>query len=280
MWLMRATLSVLALATSLQGQGVQRGEPAAPSRADSMLAVGRLAAAEQALYAAADARPRAPEPRGALAVYLASRGRFRIAEILFQEAVRFGADPGAAQRALFAIAPYRVAAPDGEVVTLRITPATEGLFSFPLRLGSEDVTATFDPRVRGVVVGRMLADRALRGRRLAALRAGTRELGEREVRVDSLMSPDGVRIGLDVLWALHPQVDERRLELTLGRAPNPMAVAANATRVPFLLTFPGMLLVPTVGRPPVALESREGRELLRGARWQVDAATATLIVER
>lgn len=268
------------LASSAPALGAQRGEPAAPSRADSMLAVGRLAAAEQALYAAADARPRAPEPRGALAVYLASRGRFRIAEILLAEAVRFGADSRAAQRALFAIAPYRVSAPDGEVVTLSITPSTDGLFSFPLRVGSEDVTATFDPRVRGVVAGRMLADRALRGRRVAPLRAGDRELGERELRVDSLMSPDGVRIGLDVLWALHPQVDERRLELTLGRAPNPMAMAANATRVPFLLTFPGMLLVPSVGRPPIALESREGRELLRGARWQVDAATATLIVER
>jgi hypothetical protein len=80
---------------------------AAPSRADSLLARGRLWAAEQALYSAVDAAPRAPAARGELGRYLASRGRFTIAEVLFREALRFGADTPAVAQALMAMAPFR-----------------------------------------------------------------------------------------------------------------------------------------------------------------------------
>lgn len=80
---------------------------AAPSRADSLLASGRLWAAEEALYAAVDAAPRAPAARGELGRYLASRARFTIAEVLFREALRFGADTPGVSQALMAMAPYR-----------------------------------------------------------------------------------------------------------------------------------------------------------------------------
>ena len=80
---------------------------AAPSRADSLLATGRLWAAEEALYAAVDAAPRAPAARGALGRYLASRARLTIAEVLFREALRFGADTPGVSQALMAMAPYR-----------------------------------------------------------------------------------------------------------------------------------------------------------------------------
>lgn len=85
----------------------QRVPPPLPSRADDLLAVGRLAAAEQELYAAVAANPRQPAPRGALARYLASRARFRIAEVLYEEALRFGADTALIARALVEMVPYQ-----------------------------------------------------------------------------------------------------------------------------------------------------------------------------
>ena len=269
-------------ATALSAQGTYPPSVAVPSRADSMLAVGRLAAAEQALYAAADARPRAPEPRGALGAYLASRGRFRIAEILFQEAQRFGANPRTVQRAIAVMAPYRVRVPAGPVVAVPIVATTDrtALFAFTVQGARGEVGALFDPRVRGVVLGRMAAERfALRDGRVA-VQIGARRLEGLEATVDSLASPDEVRIGLDALWALHPQVDERAGMLTLGRAPDLAAIEGRVQQVPFVLTFPGMLLVPRVGAPPFTMESREGRALLRGTRWQIDAATATIAIER
>jgi hypothetical protein len=88
----------------------QRPELPPPSRADELLAVGRLALAEKELYAAAAAEPREPAHRGALGRYLASRGRFIIAQVLFQEALRFGADTPTVARALAAMDPYRTPA--------------------------------------------------------------------------------------------------------------------------------------------------------------------------
>jgi hypothetical protein len=269
-------------AAALSAQGTYPSSVALPSRADSMLAVGRLAAAEQALYAAADARPRAPEPRGALAAYLASRGRFRIAEILFQEAQRFGANPRTVQRAIAVMAPYRVRVSPGPVVAVPILATTDrtALFAFMVQAARGETAVLFDPQARGVVLGRAAAERfAVREGRVA-LQIGGRRLEGLEATVDSLATSDEVRIGLDALWALQPQVDERAGMLTLGRAPDPASIPGRVEQVPFVLTFPGMLLVPRVGAPPFALESREGRALLRGTRWQIDAATATVMIER
>lgn len=273
---------LLGASASLTAQGTYPSGIAVPSRADSMLAAGRLAAAEQALYAAADARPRAPEPRGALGAYLASRGRFRIAEILFQEAQRFGANPRTVQRAIAIMAPYRVAHPAGPVVAVPITATSDrsALFALPVRGSGDELTALFDPSVRGVVLGRAAVNQfAVRGGRVS-VGIGARRLEGLEATVDSLATPKEVRIGLDVIWGLHAQVDERAGMLTLGRVPNLAGIAGKVEQVPFVLTFPGMLLVPRVGAPPYQLNSREGRALLRGTRWQIDAATATLAIER
>lgn len=104
----RALLLTLALAGGAPPSlGAQRTEPPPPSRAEQLLAVGRLALAEKELYAAAATEPREPAHRGALARYLASRGRFIIAEVLFLEALRFGADTPSVARALAAMEPYR-----------------------------------------------------------------------------------------------------------------------------------------------------------------------------
>lgn len=254
--------------------------------AERLLAAGRLAAAEDALYAAADARPRAPEPRGALAMYLASRGRFRIAEILLEEAQRFGASAASVRRALASFAPYRVVAVPGPETTVPIMPVLDAraLWELPVRIGGASYAVRFDPGVRGVRVGRgAAAALGVRGR-VPQVRddvwIGERRLARVELTVDSLALPDEIRIGLDALWAFHPLVDERTGTLTLGRAPNASRLAGRVDQIPFVLTFPGMLLVPTAGQPPIGLETRAARALLRDTRWQLDAATATLIVER
>lgn len=254
--------------------------------AERLLAAGRLAAAEDALYAAADARPRAPEPRGALGMYLASRARFRIAEILLEEAQRFGASSAQVRGALASFASYRVAAPPGPETTVPLTPVLDvrALWQLSVRVGDAPQAMLFDPSVSGVRIGRHALDAlGLRGRApfsLANVSIGERRLPRIEVTVDSLATPDEIRIGFDAIWALHPLVDERTGTLTLGRRPNASRIVGRVEQVPFVLTFPGMLLVPTVGQPPIGLETRAARALLRGTRWQVDAATATLIIER
>ena len=259
------------------------------SRADSLLAVGRLAAAEDALYAEVALRPRAPEPRGALASYLASRARFRIAEVLLEEAERFGADRRTVQRAIAQMAPYRVAMPTGPVAAVPFTPVADptalGGFAVRARRGGEEFSAVLDLRVRGVVLGRAAADAfSLRGPRgaetLAELWVGERRLAGVEARVDAQLSPQELRVGLDVVWGLHPQVDARAGILMLGREPDVGTITGPVEQIPFVLTFPGLALVPRVGSAPVAIESRAGRALLSGARWQIDARTATVVVER
>lgn len=266
-------------AAGLRAQRVSVPTPG-PTRADSLLAVGRLAAAEDALYAAVAARPRAPEARGALGLYLASRARFRIAETLFWEAVKFGADSGTALRALAMMAPYRVRVVAGPVVTVPLVaspdPRSLGRVAVrPRRVMREEVTAELDPTVTGLVVGRDAAQ---------AFGAPELWVGERRVsgftrRVDSLASPGSVRVGFEIFWTLQPIMDHRAGTLTLGRAPAAFA-EASAEQVPFLLTFPGLSLVPRPGLAPIPIESRAGRELLRGARWQVHAAQSTILVER
>ncbi|MBX3174360.1 MAG: hypothetical protein KF709_08095 [Gemmatimonadaceae bacterium] len=259
--------------------------PPAPSRADTMLAMGRLAAAEEALYAAVDARPRSPSPRGALAAYLASRGRFKIAEVLFDEAQRFGASPQAIRAAKERMAPYRAVVADGPAVAIRVSPRVgdpTSILAFVGRFSArgDSLQMFLDLTVEGVRVGRRAAERMRVRDGRTSLWIGERQLDGLRVTIDSLDTPDDVRVGLDVLWPLHPQLDTRTGILTLGRAPNAAAITGRVEQIPFVLTFPGLQLVPRVGQPPVALESRAGQALLRESRWQVDAATATLIVER
>ena len=281
-----AIVALLMIAGTASNLRSQRAPKPVSTRADSLLALGRLAAAENELYAAVAARPRAPEARGALGLYLASRARFRIAEILYWEAVQFGADSGTAQRAVAMMAPYRVRVADGPVVTvpLRASMDPKSLGGFdvrPRRAIRDGIQVELDPTISGVVVGRAQENAFGAGE----LWIETRRLTGFTVRVDSTASPGSVRIGLDLLWPLHLAIDTRAGTLTLGSLPGSVAgsvagPAVQTEQVPFVLTFPGLALVPRPGVAPLAIESRAGRELVRGARWRVDAARSVLIVER
>jgi hypothetical protein len=254
-----------------------------PSRADSLLAQGRLAAAEDALYAAVDARPRDPAARGALAAYLASRGRFTIALVLLDEAQRFGADAERVRLARRAILPYTSAAPAGAETTVPLTRGPAGtLGAVPIRsvrAAPATQLAIIDPNRIGVAMGLLAASRfeVRAGEPLRELWVGDRRLLRLSVSVDSSLAPDELRLGLDVIWSHEPLFDERAGTLTLGRrAP----AGAQGAQIPWLLTFPGLQLVPEVGAPPLRIESAAGRALLQGTRWQVDPRQATIRVAR
>ncbi len=229
---------------------------------------------EDALYSAVAARPRSPSARGALGRYLASRARFRIAEVLFQEAMRFGADSAIVRRAIADLAPYRAhpAGRTGAVVRVpfRVSEGDGTLGSFVVGTGAGEMRAVLDPRVSGARSRRGVREFTIGGRRLVT-----------EFAIADSTIPEGeVRIGLDLLWTLHPMVDERAGELTLGRTPDVAAETGRVEQIPFVLTFPGLSLVPRPGVAPRPVQDRDGRVLLRGTRWYVDAAQATLIVVR
>lgn len=315
------TVLLLGLASPPAQLAAQRVPPPLSSRADELLSAGRLAAAEQVLYAAVEAAPRQPAPRGALALYLASRARFRIAEVLFQEALRFGADTALVARALVLMAPYRAPADlrgipgvrlpsaiaareetrarHGYVFTLAGPEATvpieltedgRTLARFEARGPYGPVWVTLDPAAEGVSI-RSIGDSSVRalsfgGRGPGApvlieeLWIGPRRLTWLDATIDPTVPPGELRIGLDVLWRFHPIFDERTGTMTLPRVTALPTASAAATRVPFVLRFPGLSLVPVVGQPPFAIEGPEGRAFLRGARWQIDPTTSTVIVER
>jgi len=156
---------------------------------DSLLALGRLASAESAYYAAARARPRDPLVRAALGRFLAARGATRVGTVLLEEARQFGGDSAGLARALVpmytrlgdfaAIDTLRpsVLSPVERrrarwlrehpplanfrdsiiVLSYRPTADGEGIGTVLVRFGKAQVTALIDPRVSGLVVPRTMA---------------------------------------------------------------------------------------------------------------------------
>ena len=167
-------ISLLA-AAPLQAQGVL-------SRADNLLRVGRMFAAETLYYYAVRRAPRDPEARLALGRYLAARGALRIGAVLMEEARYFGADPKKVAvhlapvyaqlgdfRALAGLPntplhnaersraewlrdhPPVVEGPDS--ASVHWTPSDTGaLGTIVLRIGAASVRATVDPRAHGLVL--------------------------------------------------------------------------------------------------------------------------------
>jgi hypothetical protein len=165
----------LLAAAPLQAQGVL-------ARADNLLRVGRMFAAETLYYYAVRRAPRDPEARLALGRYLAARGALRIGAVLMEEARYFGADPKKVAvylapvyaqlgdfRALAGLPntplhnaersraewlrdnPPGVEGPDS--VSIHWTPSDTGaLGTVVLRIGQVTVRATLDPRAHGLVL--------------------------------------------------------------------------------------------------------------------------------
>ena len=152
------------------------------ARADNLLRVGRMFAAETLYYYAVRRAPRDPEARLALGRYLAARGALRIGAVLMEEARYFGADPKKVAvhlapiyaqlgdfRALAGLPntplhnaersraewlrenPPAVEGPDS--VAIHWTPADTGVLgTIALRVGPDVVQARIDPRAHGLVL--------------------------------------------------------------------------------------------------------------------------------
>lgn len=153
-------------------------------QADSLLASGRVAAAESMYYAVSSSRPRDAVARAALGRYLAARGALNVGATLLEEARLFGGDTASIARALAPIfgslGNYRALSvlpgsplssaeqnrvrwlvghapvlefPDS-IATLPYQPITDGtaLGAFVIGIGERTMDATIDPNVSGVVV--------------------------------------------------------------------------------------------------------------------------------
>lgn len=247
---------------------------------DSLLAAGRLAAAESAYYAAARARPRDPLVRAALGRYLAARGATRVGAVLIEEARQFGGDSAALARALVpmyarlgdfaaidtltpsvispvekrrahwlrARPPEAVFSDSIVMLTYRPTADGQGIGTILLRLGKVEIPAIIDPRVSGLVVPRaMLRELRTFGGDLsttAAVAEAVRIGGIVFNNVLASIAPADakVRLGFDVLAPYSPSFDPRRGIMTLRRVGR-RSLPPGGARIPTLFDSNGVRLL-------------------------------------
>ena len=244
---------------------------------DSLLARGRVAAAESAYYAASSAHPRDPGARARLGVFIASRGGTRAGAVLLEEARQFGGDSALIASAL---APLYVRLADYEALAaLEPSPLTpteraraeylaanptrvpfrdsiarlpyragrgSGIGTVLLRVGRAEVAAVIDPETSGLVLPvavrpelLMFGDSSSRTA-VATMRIGSQQFAN--VPAVLRTGDEPIRIGFDVLHAYSPTFEPVAGFITLHRParrwrPRP------GTRVPALYTERGIQLL-------------------------------------
>ncbi len=305
---MRAAL-LLCFAVPLASQTPR---PVVSSAADIAISQGRLDDAENELFAASSRAPREPAARGALGIFLASRGKFRIGAVLLEEARQFGGDASVINARLFqvyswlgdwtaiAALPYPArsvdhdrarwlaahastySGPDSATVALQPNESA-GLGKIALTIAGATVLVDIDPTIDGLLLPltvEVASESELIGMRdsttLGAVRAvgiGTMKLTN--VRANFLKSGRAA-IGLDVLAALMPTFDASGKTLTLRLK----SVAQKGEPVLIMLAFPGVRIVPRAGQPPVMIESAAGRATLRGSRWTFDIKHGAIFMQQ
>ncbi|HUF30093.1 MAG TPA: hypothetical protein VMM77_05450 [Gemmatimonadaceae bacterium] len=286
-------------------------------RADELLRQGRIMSAESLYYAAANLTPRDPKARHALGRYLVSRGRLRIGATLIEEARFFGGDVRIAAEALaplyaalhdyraLAALPYTPlnAAERQRVIWLRDNPpVSDGTDSavvrlhngsgsaiarIPVTIAGEQVLATLDPTVRGLVVDTGWIRRP--GLRRFAITPGGNvnhtPLVVLELKIGSLIlrnvparvgDTPGVTIGLDVIGQLTPTFDAAAEMLVVRRARR--VPRGRGEQLPTLVQSDAWLI--STGDRLLPLHGNEARNLLDGRRWTLHARRGIVTVER
>lgn len=257
---------------------------------DSLLAMGRLVAAESAYYAALRASPHDPLVRAALGKYLAARGATRVGAVLLEEARFFGGDSAALARALVPLYsrlgdfaaldtlrpnvltqgerrrarwltdhPSRASLRDTIVmVSYRPLGDGQGIGTVLLRLGKTELPAVIDPRVSGLVLPQT-ARKDLRtfgteGRNTLAVAENLRVGGINFANVPATIgdAEDKARVGFDVLAPYAPSFDPRNGLMMLRRVERRSQ--------------------PTQGIRVPALYDNNGVRLLIGGRWHPTSA--------
>lgn len=259
--------------------------------ADSLLAEGRLAAAESVYYAASRQRPRDPQVRAALGRFLAARGGVRAGAVLVEEARFFGGDSAALARVLaplyerlgdyrtlFELQPNVLTPAERRrarwlagrplearlrdtVVLMSYRPIGDGsgLGTVTLRVGRVELPAVVDPRIPGLV----LPSTMIRDLRTFGTEGGRTVAVADSVRIGTVMftnvpttmgTPDEqVRVGFDVIAPYFPGFDPSKGILTLRRVGRRGKVITGS-RVP-------------------TLYDADGLRLLIGGKWQSSSAT-------
>lgn len=281
--------------------------------ADSLLAEGKLAAAESAYYAEARVRPRDPVARAALGKFLAARGGTRAGAVLLDEARFFGGDSAALARALVPL--YVRLADYKELVALQpnvLTPAERqrarwlsirpsearlrdsvvilsyraigdgrGIGTILLRLGRTEFPAIIDPRVSGLVLPssarRDVRAFGAQGRNSLAVADTLRVGGVVFSNVPVLLgSPDeSARIGFDVLAPYFPGFDPVKGVLTLRRVSR-RSPSPVGIRMPALFDDNGMrLLIGGRWHPSTAANASM---LLASRRWIWDGKLGDVVL--
>lgn len=247
---------------------------------DSLLAEGKLAAAESAYYAEARAKPRDPVVRAALGKFLAARGGIRAGAVLVDEARFFGGDSAALARVLVPmyvrLADYRelaaltpnvltpaerqrarwLATRPSEarlrdsvvIVTYRAMGDGRGLGTVMLRVGRAEYPAIIDPRVTGVV----LPSSARSDVRSFGAQGSNTLAAADSIRIGGVVfrfvpvllgNPDETaRIGFDVLAPYFPGFDPAKGLMTLRRVSR-RSPSPQGVRVPALYDSDGMRLL-------------------------------------
>lgn len=307
----RCVASVAVLCTARLGAQAALVPVASP--ADVAISQGRLDDAEQALYAASSRAAHEPSARGALGMFLASRGRLKVGAVLLEEAREFGGDPSMIDarlarifawlgdwpavtalkhyaatgpeydraRWLAAHAPTR-SGPDSLTVALEPNELA-GLGRIELKIGGATMQADINPNVDGLVLPSTVAMGA------EAQQFGMRDSGSvaviyevaigamRLANVPAKLYPTArATIGLDVLAALTPTFDAAAHRMTLRQR----AAPASGDPLPILLSFPGVRIVTRAGQAPVAIESAAGRAAVRGTPWTFDVRRGAIVVAR
>jgi hypothetical protein len=273
--------------------------------ADSLLAEGRLAAAESVYYSAVRQHPRDPLARAALGRFVAARGGTRAGAVLLEEAQFFGGDSAALARSLVPLyvrlADYesleklrpdvltaaerrralwlaghpREARLRDSVVVMTYRPIADGrgIGTVIVRLGKTELPAVIDPRVSGLIV-----PSAVRRDVRVFGKEGTNTIGVTDlVRVGPVTfsniptvigNPDeSVRIGFDVIAPYYPGFEPAKGLMTLRRVDR-RSPSPQGIRVPALYDSNGMrILIGTRWQPTTA---NGPSMLLATRRWMWD----------
>ena len=285
-------------------------QSAAAQNADELLALGKVAAAESAYYAASSARPRDPGARARLGQFIALRGGTRAGSILLEEARQFGGDSAMIAEALaplykrladykalaalqpsslsrderaraefLAANPMRVSLRDSVVRITYRAGRSANFGTVLLRIGRAELSATIDPATSGLVIpASMRSDVRVFGDSVSIVGVVSARIGSQlfeNVPVMLARGDEPIRVGFDVLYALSPTFDPQAARITLHRPERRWRPGAG-TRVPALYDESGIQLlfngVWTRSSAPNAAQ------LLSGRAWTWDARRGDVVL--
>jgi hypothetical protein len=284
--------------------------PAFAQRADSLLAMGLIAAAESEFYAASAARPRDPVARARLGQFIAARGGTRAGAVLLEEARQFGGDSASIARALAplyarlgdykalaALEPSPLTRSErarAEYLALNSTGLTirgtsvripyragrgSGIGTVLVRIGRAEIAATIDPEVTGLTLPKaMRADVLVFGDSTSAIGVVTARIGSQvfeNISVVLTAGDESVRIGFDVLQGMSPTFSPQGGQITLQRPERRWRPGAG-TRVPALYDETGLRLLFSGGWTPSSAPNTA--RLLSGRAWTWDARRGDVVL--